>query len=64
MKTKLVLSQRVESDVTPHCQVGSVSSGISSGMTLGGDQVVDIETEHVEKVSSVAARETKRNPRK
>ena len=61
IKTKLGLSQRVESDATPHCLVGSVSSRISSVVTPGGDQVANIDTEHVEKVGSVAARRTKRN---
>ena len=47
MKIKL-LSQRV--DATPRCPVGLVLPGISSVVTLGGDQVADMDTEHVEKV--------------
>jgi len=62
MTTKLVLLQRVESDATPHCPVGSVSSMISSVVTPGGDRVADMNTEHIEKVGSVAARGTKGNP--
>ena len=49
MKTKLVLSQWVESDATPCCSIGSVSSGISSVLIPGGDRVADMDTEHVEK---------------
>ena len=59
MKTKLVLSQRVKSDATPRSSISSVSSEISSFMTSGGNRVVDMNTEYVEKVGSVAARETK-----
>jgi len=59
MKTKMVLAQRVESDATPRCPVGSVSSGISSVVTTDEDQVVDMNTDHVGKVGSVAARGTK-----
>jgi len=61
-KTKLVLSQRVESDATPYCPVGSVSFGISSVVTPGGDQVANMNTEHVKKVNLVVAKGTKRNP--
>jgi len=49
MKTKSEVSQQVEVDATPHCPVGSVSSGILSVVTLDGDRVADIDTEHVEK---------------
>ena len=59
MKTKLVLSQREESNVTQHSSVGSLSSEISLIVTLGGDQVADMNTEHIEKVISVAAKEPK-----
>jgi len=62
-KTKGV-SQRVEVDATPHCPVGSVSSGIPSVVTEGGDRVADMDTEHVEKDGSDAARGTKGNPRR
>ena len=47
MKTKFVLSQRVESDATSCCLVGSVLSEISSDMMPGGDEVADMDTEHV-----------------
>jgi len=60
-KTKGV-PQRVESDATPHCPVGSVLSGIPLVVTLGGDRVVDIDTEHVEKGGSDEAKEIKGNP--
>jgi len=43
-------------------QFGSVSSGISSVVTPGEDRVADIDTEHVEKGGSYAARGTKGNP--
>ena len=64
MKTKLVLSQWVESDATPRCPVGLVSSGILSVITPGGDRVVDMDIEHVEKVRSVVARGTTENLQK
>jgi len=64
IKTKLVLSQLVESDATPCCPVSSLSSVISSIVTPGGDRVAVMNTEHVEKVDSVAVRGTKGNPRK
>ena len=56
MKTKLKVSQRVEVDATPHCPVGSVSSGIQSVVTPGGDRVADMNIEHVEKDGLDAAR--------
>ena len=54
----------MESSATPRCPVGSVSSGISSVMTLGGDRVVEIDTEHVKKDGSDASRGTKGTPRR
>ena len=51
----------MESDTTPRCPVGSVSFGSLSIVTPGGDCVADMDTEHVEKVSSVVARGTKEN---
>ena len=60
-KTK-VISQRVNVDAIPHCPVSSVSSGIPSVVTPGGNQVADMDTEHVEKDGSDAARGTKGNP--
>ena len=62
MKSKSEVSQRVKIDATQHYPVGSVSSGILSVVTPSGDRVADMETEHVEKDGSKAARETKRNP--
>ena len=53
----------MEVDATPHCPVGSVSSGITSVMTPGGDRVGDMNTEHVEKDSSDIARGTEENSR-
>jgi len=64
LKTKMVLSQWVESDVTPRYPVGSVSSGILLVVTPGEDRVADMDTKHAEKVGSVAGRGTKENPRK
>ena len=64
MKTKLEVSQRVEVDATPHCPVGSVSSGIPSIVALGGDRAADMDTEHVEKDGSDAVRGTKGNSRR
>ena len=64
MQIKLVLSQRVESDATPCCQVSLISSGISSVVTPGGDRVADMDIKQIEKVGSVATRGTKGNPRK
>ena len=64
MKTKLVLLQRVESNATPRCPIGSVSSEILSIVTQDEDRVVDMDTEDVEKVNSVAVRGTKGNSRK
>ena len=64
MKIKSEESQRVESDDTPHCLVGSVSSGISSIATLGGDRVVDMDTEHIEKDGSDTIKGTKGNPQR
>jgi len=61
MKTKLLISQRVESDATPHCPVGSISFGISPVVTPGGDHVALLDTEHVRDVVHVAARKTKLN---
>jgi len=49
----------VNVDATPHYLVGSVSSGIPSVVTLGGDRVADMDTEHVEKDSSDAVKGTK-----
>ena len=57
MKTKMVLSQRVESDATPRCPVGSVSSEISSVMTPGGDRVLAIE--YVKKLVQLQLEEPK-----
>jgi len=59
---KLEVSQRVEVDVTPHCPVGSVSSGIPSVVIPGGDQVANMDTGHVEKDDLDAGRGAKRNP--
>ena len=64
MMTKSEVSQRVKVDATSHCPVGSVSSGIPSIMTPGGDRVADMHTEHVEKGGSDAARGTKGNLRR
>jgi len=64
MKTKLVLSHMVESDATPHFSVGSVSSEISLVVITSGDLVADINTEHIEKVVSIADRGTKRKQQK
>ena len=50
MKTKSKVSQRVEVDSTPRCPVGSVSSGIPSVVTPGGDRVANMDTEQVEKI--------------
>ena len=54
----------MEVDATPHCPVGSVSSGILSVVTPGGDRVANMDTEHVETDGSDAARGTKGNPRR
>ena len=54
----------MESNITPHCPVGSVSSGIPSVVTPGGYRVADMDTEHVEKDSSDAVRGTKGNLRR
>jgi len=62
-KTKGV-SQWVESDATPHYLVGSVSSRIPSVVAPGGDRVADMDSEHVEKGGSDAAKGTKGNPRR
>ena len=64
MKTKSEVSLRVEVDAALHCSVGLVSSGISSVVTLGGDRVVDMDTNYVEKDDSNAARGTKGNTRR
>jgi len=64
IKSKSEVSKQVEIDATPHCPVGSISSGIPSVMTLGGDRVADMNTEHVEKDDSDAARVTKENPQR
>ena len=64
MKTKLLISQWVESDVSPRCPIGSVSFGISPVVTPGGDHVTLLDTEHVENVVPIAARRAKLNPRK
>jgi len=58
MKTKSEVSQPVEVDATPHCPVGSVSSGIPSGVTLGGNRVADMDIKHHKKDGSDAAKET------
>jgi len=62
MKTKSEVSQWMDIDATPHCPVGSVSSGIPSVMTPGGDQVADMNAKHFEKDGLDAARGTKENP--
>jgi len=62
-KTKVV-SQLVETDATPHCPVGTVPIGISSVVTPSGDQVVNMDIEHVRKVGSGAAIGAKGNPRR
>ena len=64
IKTKSEVSQRVEVDATPHCLVGSVSFWIPSVVTSGGDRVADMDTEHVEKDGSDAARGTQRESAK
>jgi len=64
MKTKSEVSQRVEIDATPHCPIGSVSSGIPSVVTPGGDLAANMDTEHVEKDGSDAARGTQRESAK
>jgi len=56
IKTKSEVSQRVNVDATPHCPVSLVSSEIPSVVTPGGDRVADMDTEHVEKDGSDAAR--------
>jgi len=38
----------MESDATPCCPVGLVSSEISSIVTPGGDRVADMDAEHVD----------------
>jgi len=60
MKTNL-LFQKGESDVTPRSSVDSESSEISLVVTPDGDQAADMDVEHVEKVITVAAIETKNN---
>ena len=57
-----VVSQQVKLDATPHCPVGSVSSWIPSVVTPNGDRVADMDIEYIEKVCSVIAKGTKRNP--
>jgi len=52
-------SHCVEIDVTPTSPVGSVSVGISPGMTPSGDHVVILDAEQVE---FFAAKRTKKNP--
>jgi len=64
MKIKSEVSQGVEGDATSHCPVGSISSGILSVVTLGGDRVSNMDTEHVKKDGSDAAREIKGNQRR
>ena len=64
MKIKSEVSQQEEVDATPYCPVDSVSSGIPSVVTPGGDRVADMDTEHVEKDGSDAVRGTKGNPRR
>ena len=64
MKTKLLVSQWVESNATPHSSIGLVSSEISSVVTPDGDRVADMDAEHVEKIISIVSRGTKRNSRK
>ena len=54
----------MESDATPYCLVGSVLSVISSVVISDENQVARMDIEHVEKISLVAARGTKRNLRK
>ena len=51
----------MEINATPHCPVSLVSSGIPSVVTPGGDRVVDMNIEHVEKDGSDAVRGTKGN---
>ena len=58
-KIKLGVSQRVESDATPHSPGYSVSVGFSPVVTLGGDLVALGDIERI----NFAARRTKRNPR-
>ena len=62
--TKFMLSQRVKNDAILYFSVGSVSFEISSVVLPDGDRVLDMDTEHIEKVCSVTAKGTKRNPRK
>ena len=63
MKTKL-LSQRVKSDATLCCPIGSVSFGTSLIVTPEGDHAALLDTEHIGEVVSVASRRAKLNPRK
>ena len=60
MKTK-ELSQQVEVDATLPSPVGSVSVGISPGVTPGGDHVAVLDTEQVD---LIAVKGTKLNPGK
>ena len=64
MRKIKVVSQRMVVDATPHCLVDSVLSEIPSVVTPGGDRVANMDTEHVEKDGSDAARGTKENPRR
>jgi len=64
MGNKLGVSQQVEIDATLHCPVGSVSTGIPSAVTPGGDRVADMNIEHIENDSSDAVRGTKGNLRR
>ena len=59
MKTKSEVSQRVEINTTPHYLVGLVLSGIPSAMTLDGDWVADMDTEHDEKMIQLQLEEPK-----
>jgi len=59
MKTNSRVSQWVKIDATLHCPVGSVSSGIPSVTTSGGDRVADMDTEHVEKMVQMQLEELK-----
>jgi len=59
MKTKSEVSQRVEVDATPHCPVGSVSTGIPSVVTPGRDRVADMDTAHVKKMVQMQLEEPK-----
>ena len=61
MKMKDV-SHRVEVDATPPFSVSSLSVGISSDVTPGGDHVAVLDTELVEHVDLIASKGTKLTP--